>query len=702
MSKKSYFIFIFLIAFCHQLFSQEESQNTFSLTELLQILESHSAYTFSYADEDLKNIEVPEPPNMLSVTETIAFLKEKTGFKFTLIGEHQIIVDAPIPVKQKPEKITVEELDEVILTNVIAKGVSKIKDGSFKINFDEIGIIPGLIENDAFQTIQALPGVESVNEKVSNINIRGGTNDQNLILWDGIRLYQSGHFFGLISAINPHQNHTVSLYKNGTPATYGNSVSSVIELSSAKKLNDDFEAEVGLTFLSADAFIDTPLDKKSSIQIAARTSINGAFITPTYLQYYDRAFQNTEIANTNQNAINTEEDFRFSDVSFRWLYQLSEKDLLRLNYFSIANELSFTAEEFNQNSMETKESTLSQNSLGMGAFYKRNWTENFSTQLQLFHSNYHLNSTNRILNTNTFFEQENNLAETAFKISSKWKLNEHFELNSGYEFSSTTSRDAEADEEITTLNKNFNLMIDRLKAQQDKLLLSERHEAWENVARKLAHEIKNPLTPIQLSIDRIREKYLNKIADKDENLSDYLNTITKQIKDIEFLVNEFSDFARMPKPVLKKVDINKIISRSVNLHKLSESDLSFVVSNDKSSNNINGDEEQLNRVFINLIKNSIEAIHEMKSKNVDFKGKISIDIKGDSDYIYVTIVDNGVGFKQVDKAKMITPYYTTKKKGTGLGLAIVTKVISDHNSTILFDSVKNGAKVEILFPKYYG
>ena len=260
----------------------------------------------------------------------------------------------------------------------------------------------------------------------------------------------------------------------------------------------------------------------------------------------------------------------------------------------------------------------------------------------------------------------------------------------------------ETDKEFKKLNLNFNSMIDKLKKQQDKLLLSERHAAWESVARKLAHEIKNPLTPIQLSIDRIREKYLNKIGNKDENLSDYLDTITKQIKDIEFLVNEFSGFARMPKPVLKKVDINKIVSRSVNLHKLSELDLNFMVSNGKSSNNINGDEEQLNRVFINLIKNSIESINEMKSKNIDFKGKISIDIKGDSDYIYVAIVDNGVGFKQADKAKMITPYYTTKKKGTGLGLAIVTKVISDHNSTILFDSVKNGAKVEILFPKYYG
>ena len=158
----------------------------------------------------------------------------------------------------------------------------------------------------------------------------------------------------------------------------------------------------------------------------------------------------------------------------------------------------------------------------------------------------------------------------------------------------------------------------------------------------------------------------------------------------------------MPKPVLKKVDLNKIISRSVNLHELSETDKTFRLSEGKSSNDVSGDEEQLNRVFINLIKNSIESIDEKKSKKTDFKGEIRIDIKADSDYIYVTIIDNGVGFEQVDKTKMLTPYYTTKKKGTGLGLAIVTKVISDHNGTILFNSIKNGAKVDIILPKYYG
>jgi len=257
------------------------------------------------------------------------------------------------------------------------------------------------------------------------------------------------------------------------------------------------------------------------------------------------------------------------------------------------------------------------------------------------------------------------------------------------------------DKEIEKLNENFNLMIDKLKKQQDKLLLSERHAAWESVARKLAHEIKNPLTPIQLSIDRIKEKYLWKINEDKKDFSSYLDTINKQIKDIEYLVNEFSDFARMPKPVLKKVDLNGLILQSVELHKLSEKNIKFLLFKNKSPNYIKGDREQLNRVFLNLIKNSVESIRDKFGKNADFEGKIDIDIDRDNHYIYVNIKDNGVGFDQVDKTKMLTPYFTTKKEGTGLGLAVVTKIINDHNSTILFKSINEGAEVEITIPKYY-
>jgi len=251
------------------------------------------------------------------------------------------------------------------------------------------------------------------------------------------------------------------------------------------------------------------------------------------------------------------------------------------------------------------------------------------------------------------------------------------------------------------LNQNFNLMIDKLKKQQEKLLLTERHAAWENVARKLAHEIKNPLTPIQLSIDRIREKYLNKIKDDNKNFSNYLDTVTKQIKDIEDLINEFSDFARMPKPVLKKVNLPQVVKRAFNLYILSEPTIKFTFENNTKSALIKIDEEQFNRVFVNLIKNSIESINERKLKNVDFKGKINIEIKEDSDYIYATVFDNGLGFGKIDKVKMQTPYFTTKKTGTGLGLAVVTKIISDHNSIIEFNSIKDGAAVEIIIPKNY-
>ncbi len=259
----------------------------------------------------------------------------------------------------------------------------------------------------------------------------------------------------------------------------------------------------------------------------------------------------------------------------------------------------------------------------------------------------------------------------------------------------------ESDNEFEKLNKNFNSMIDKLKVQQDKLLLTERHAAWESVARKLAHEIKNPLTPIQLSIDRIKEKYLEKIIDDKKNFSNYLDTINKQIKDIESLVNEFSDFARMPKPILKKINLNTIVSGPLNLEKLAHPKIKFLLSNDTTFNYINGDQEQLNRVFLNLIKNSIESIDEKLRKNVDFKGNINVEIKDDSYYIYVTITDNGVGLKDVDIKKILTPYFTTKKKGTGLGLAVVTKIINDHNSTIVFKSIDEGAQVKISIPKYH-
>ena len=229
------------------------------------------------------------------------------------------------------------------------------------------------------------------------------------------------------------------------------------------------------------------------------------------------------------------------------------------------------------------------------------------------------------------------------------------------------------DKELETLNKNFNLMIDQLKQQQEKLLLNERHEAWENVARKLAHEIKNPLTPIQLTIDRLKNKYSEMInaSDKD-NFNENLKIIIKQIKQIENLVNE-----------LKEMDTT----------------IDIVNSSDKEKILLVCDNEQLNRVFFNLIKNSIESIHERSSKSTDFAKKIDIAIINKSDYIEFVITDNGIGFSEKDLERILKPYFTTKSKGSGLGLAIVNKIINDHNGKIKFVQQKTGANIIINFPK---
>ena len=142
-----------------------------------------------------------------------------------------------------------------------------------------------------------------------------------------------------------------------------------------------------------------------------------------------------------------------------------------------------------------------------------------------------------------------------------------------------------------------------------------------------------------------------------------------------------------------------ILLNVFNLHKMSESNIDFVISKSKTSYHTKGDEEQLNRVFINLVKNSIESIYVKKNKIIDLQGKIIMDINENNDYIYVNIIDNGVGFEHVDKRKMLTPYFTTKKKGTGLGLSVVVKIINDHNGLILFNTIKDGAKVSIMLPK---
>ena len=262
--------------------------------------------------------------------------------------------------------------------------------------------------------------------------------------------------------------------------------------------------------------------------------------------------------------------------------------------------------------------------------------------------------------------------------------------------------EVKTDKDLEILNKNFNQMIERLKNQQDKLIINERHEAWGNLARKMAHEIKNPLTPIQLTIDRLKNKYSNQLEDNDqESFKDNLKIINNQIKQIEKLVNEFSDFARMPKPIFKNNDLLIIMNESINLMSELDKSINISIKNNAEKIIFNSDREQLGRVFLNLIKNSIESIQEKSEKTSNINKNIAIELNDNDNHISLIINDTGVGFKNLSTnvKDILNPYFTTKKKGTGLGLSIVNKIINDHSGDIKFTSKDEGAEVKILFKK---
>ena len=262
--------------------------------------------------------------------------------------------------------------------------------------------------------------------------------------------------------------------------------------------------------------------------------------------------------------------------------------------------------------------------------------------------------------------------------------------------------EVKTDKDLEILNKNFNQMIDKLKNQQEKLIINEKHEAWGSLARKMAHEIKNPLTPIQLTIDRLKNKYSSQIIDKNNNdFQDNLKIINNQIKQIEKLVNEFSDFARMPKPIFQINDLVVLMKDNIRLLQQLDKTIKINFTNNIQNIFFNSDKEQLSRVFFNLVKNSIESIQQKAEKVSNFNKNITIELNDLDSHINLIITDNGIGFKNFNKdiKEILNPYFTTKKQGTGLGLSIVNKIINDHNGNIEFTSIEDGAIIIIKFIK---
>jgi two-component system nitrogen regulation sensor histidine kinase NtrY len=240
------------------------------------------------------------------------------------------------------------------------------------------------------------------------------------------------------------------------------------------------------------------------------------------------------------------------------------------------------------------------------------------------------------------------------------------------------------------------------------LVSAQRLAAWGDVARRIAHEIKNPLTPIQLSAERLKRKYSPMVGAEEDNLSQYCDVIIRQTNDLRRIVDEFSKFARMPEPIKRSVNITKLLKDVILLFEISSPTIKIKLKNPHGDINVNVDETMINQAFTNLIKNAGEAIESKAKLNSTnkFDPEIRIFIKKNVNNLEIIIEDNGIGLPTQERSRLFEPYVTNRENGTGLGLSIVKKIIEEHNGSLeLLDAspFSNnedfGAKMRIIFPK---
>lgn len=332
-----------------------------------------------------------------------------------------------------------EKLQEVVVYEFLTPGIIKETDASVTLNTGKLGILPGLIEPDVLQTVQALPGIKSIDETVSDINVRGGTNDQNLILWNGIKMYQAGHFFGLISAFNPYLTDRVTVHKNGTPSRYGDGVSSVISMQTKNEIDGDFFGGAGFNLISGDVYGQVPLNDRMAFQLSARRSTTDFLDTPIYSSFEDRAFQDSEVTNQqNQSVdrdINRETTFFFYDFSCKFLYDISEDHKLRLSFIGIDNDLLFR--ETDVQAAETTQSLIDQTNISIGLQSQNRWNDKFSSNLNVYFSRYNLDAVSVSANQEQILFQRNTVEERAAKFHSMLTVSERWQWNNGFQYTET-------------------------------------------------------------------------------------------------------------------------------------------------------------------------------------------------------------------------------------------------------------------------
>ena len=424
---RSFTCLILILAFQIS-WSQKAALHSFSysstkLDKVLTDIEQHFNVRYSYADSIIAPARLTLSRKNYTIGQLNAEIESQTGLAIAHINERYFSVYKPL------EALREECLQEVLVEGFLTKGVNKV-DQKVTILPQKVEALPGVTDADILLSLQQLPGVKSPNETASGLHIRGGTSDQNLFLWDGIRMYHPGHLFGMISGFNPNVEQTVTYYNKATNPKFGERISSVIDIKPTDKIIEKLKIDAGVNALNADLYIRTPIIKnKLGLQVSGRKSFTEWWQTPTFNSLAEKVFQHTNFKNfSNKNR------FEFEDYSAKLNFKMNDATDFSLTTILIDNHLNFNTDSGNLSSKKQVMDILNQG-------YSFHWNQKYGSKLTqktlVYYSAYRFDYEKKqqyTVNEFEIFTKLNRITDSGLELNFDYAVTGKINLEFGYQF----------------------------------------------------------------------------------------------------------------------------------------------------------------------------------------------------------------------------------------------------------------------------
>ncbi len=419
-----YFLLLFFLFNIYS-FSQENKYCVLGYTDkkmpvVLKDIEKSFQVKFSYSSDLLENISITLKKEKRTLDAILFEISAMTNLEFNKLNATYFYITKRI----------VENLDEVVIENYLTKGITKNNDTSYEISPKKIGLLAGLTEADVLETVQQLPGVVSISETATQLNVRGGRPDQNQIIWDNIPIYHGGHLFGMVSVFNPNVAEKILFYNKATNVRFGDRISSVIDIKTTSKIPKKMNLEVGMNGINADLFANIPIIKDTlSAQISIRRSYEDLYESATFKKFEAKAFQNTNI---------DDEFFYFKDYNLKINFKPNAKNLHSFSYIHIDNDLENDSHKENASFKDV----LGSENEGYNYYWKHNWHTKTKLNTSISVSKYrfdYFNIKNENENFVSKFTKENYITDVSFFTEIERQLNNAI-MHVGYQFSEKNTR----------------------------------------------------------------------------------------------------------------------------------------------------------------------------------------------------------------------------------------------------------------------